>query len=94
MPLSGKQIQKGYKDYSSRTPKKYPAIINLTFVDPIIGYRRKNKGLAFYYEDSQHAAGLLITRGLFNKAGQNAAYPLNSPDHFTLNSALSLRARG
>lgn len=72
MPLSGKQIQRGYVHYSS-VLQKYPSIVNLTFLDPIIGYGNKNKGLAFYYQDSQHTAGMLIKRGMFKAGSKNAA---------------------
>jgi len=78
MPLSGKQIQRGYTTYSGDNPD-YPRTVNLTFMDPIIGYNEemdldpdnKDKGLLFYVDDRGTASKTI--HGLFQTASRNAS---------------------
>jgi hypothetical protein len=96
MPLSGKQIQRGYTKYSGVDPR-YPRIINLTFVDPVIGYSQerdvhnKDQGLLFYVDDSRGAANKVI-HGLFRQASHNASTSPESSIYQRLDSKL-LRSR-
>jgi hypothetical protein len=52
LPLSEKQIQISYSKYSkdSNLHFYYPAIVNLTFLDPIVSYSPATNGLLFYFD--------------------------------------------
>nr|MBP9764176.1 hypothetical protein [Gammaproteobacteria bacterium] len=73
LPVSEKQIQLGFSDLNKQLNNKYPAVVNMTTLDPLITYDNVSKGLLFYFSACQQKAlNKLITKeGILEKAHEN-----------------------
>ena len=81
LPLSEKQIQVEYDDYSRKYARcypdrksNYPAILNLTLFEPVITYSPTTNGLLFYFACALDTLSLLVSdKKLIHYAAKNIA---------------------
>jgi len=73
LPLSEKQIQVSYAKFKeSRTD--YPAVFNITTIDPVISYDLISKpGLLFYFGCCQDSLNKLVKHDILTQAHKNVA---------------------
>ncbi len=63
LPVSEKQIQLGFAELNKQLGNKYPAVVNMTTLDPLITYDPVSRGLLFYFRgDYQEKLRKLITK--------------------------------
>lgn len=89
LPLSEKQIQVGYEGWNkvAALKKSYPAVVNLTYLDPFLGYNVTSQGNAFYFQGPQ-IVSQLMSHGILANARTNAATHVGSESHRPLRTFL------
>lgn len=80
--LTEKQIQLSYSSFA-KSNSKYPPVVNLTCLDPVIAYapEKINKDLLFYSGENLPEIADLITKGLLEKAHDNASLQASDVQH-------------
>ena len=76
LPLSEKQIQANY-DKINKIILSYPAVFNITTVEPIIAheaYDPGNKGLLFYFKSTEGINKLITKKGILHAAHRNVSH--------------------
>lgn len=92
LPLTEKQVQVSYSVSNKKIRKPFPAVINLTTLDPLIGYdsTNSNKGLLFYFNNNslQNINKLIEKRRILDLAHSNIAHQVADEDVVDLTTAL------
>ena len=84
LPLSEKQIQVSYENFKKfkRSRNIYPAVFNITMIDPIISYDLiSKKGLLFYLGCCQDSLSKLVKHDILTHAHKNIALNAESKDN-------------
>lgn len=71
LPLTEKQIQVEYAKFNKKVKTPYPAIFNMTVLDPVIPYSTSTKGTLFYFNDNDKEISSLISDEFLVKASKN-----------------------
>jgi hypothetical protein len=87
--LSEKQIQISYTELSKKSKHPYPAVVNLTYLDPCLGYNlAANKGNLFYFDESRTLTSQILSHGILKSARKNAATSVGGENHSPLQEVL------
>jgi len=81
LPLSEKQIQTSYQEFSKKQPSIYSGVVNISYLDFCLGYGFINRGNAFYFNDCQSILNELISYELLESAYKNAATKPGKKNH-------------
>lgn len=77
LPVSEKQIQVGYAEFHkrSRDTHSYPAVFNITTIDPVFAYDHSTKGSLFYFNSCQRPLTDLVTKmDILSQSHRNIAF--------------------
>jgi hypothetical protein len=89
LALSEKQIQISYDELSKKPKPSYPAVVNLTYLDPCLGYSlATHRGNLFYFDESRALTSEIISKKVLKKAQKNAGTSIGSDDHHPLRDFL------
>ncbi len=91
LPLSEKQIQVSFANLNKKLPVQYPAVFNITTLDPLISYdnNNKNHGLLFYFRNCQESLTKLVTkRKILDDAHRNVGRCAAQEESTELNAFL------
>lgn len=90
LPLSEKQIQVSYADLNKKLNNQYPAVFNITTLDPLVSYDNNNNGLLFYFRNCQETLAKLITkRKILDRAHENISHYVTKKDPLDIETILT-----
>jgi len=89
LPLSEKQIQVNFQQLNKTLHQPYPAVFNITTLDPVIAYEPGNPGLLFYFRNCQESLKkLIVKKDILSAAHENISHYTENEESVTLETVL------
>jgi hypothetical protein len=91
LPFSEKQIQVSYSAFYGKSNGKYPVIVNITTIEPVLSYDHNRQGLLFYYGSCPDSLSRLITEGdILTAAHENIARTVENKESIDIEQVLTM----
>jgi hypothetical protein len=91
LPFSEKQIQVSYAAFYGKSNGKYPVIVNITTIEPVLSYDHNRQGLLFYYGSCPDSLSRLITEGdILTAAHENIARTVENKESIAIEQVLTM----